>query len=442
MATILKTNPHQRRPLWMLGVAILILLVAIGSRYLLDQTRSITRNPAPAPIERSSTDAIERLQQQVRANPENSNAYAELGLGLLQQVRLTGDMSLYGAAGEAFDAALQRDPLQVDALMGQGVLALALHDFQGAITWAEKARARNPFRAGILGILVDAHVELGQYDKAVALLQQMVDLRPDLQSYSRVSYLRELYGDVDGAVEAMQTAVTSAAPGTEDWRWTLTHLGNLHFNRGDLDGAEHIYAEVLAQQPDYPYAQAGVAKVAVARGEVDAAIDQYTALTKRLPLPEFVIALGELYEANGNQSAAAEQYGLVGVMQQLNMSTGMNVDLEMASFTAKHGVDARQAIADARLAYADRPTIYAADALSWALYRNGDYEEAWRYSEEARRLNTQDALLYYHAGMIAEMRGKSTNAEKLLTQALAINPYFSPLDVPMAEGVLAGLQGE
>ncbi len=445
MASATKTQHHTsshrnavRRPLWMLLFAILILVLAVASRFLLDQPT--TAKPAPAPIERSSDDALAQLQNRLRANPDDVDAYAQLGLGLLQQVRESGDISLYERAGTAFDAALEREPLQIDALMGQGVLALALHDFEGALAWAEQARALNPFRAGVLGIMVDAQVELGRYDEAVATLQAMVDLRPDLQSYSRVSYIRELHGDVDGAIEAMETAATSALPGTEDWRWTLTHLGHLHFNRGDLAAAANVYETVLAEQATYPYAVAGMARVVAARSDTTTAIEEYRALTQRLPLPEFVIALGELYEATGNEAAAREQYELVEVMQQLNAAAGMDVDLEMALFEANHGSNVEQIVANARIAHAKRPNIYAADALAWSLYRAGAYAEAWEFSQEALRLGTQDAMLHFHAGMIAAEMGAVEPARTHLQQALTINADFSPLYGPVAMDTLATLE--
>ncbi len=442
-ATKLHQNHHSsspyRRLFMLLAVALVIFLVALLSRAVRNWITPAPAVTAPAPIERTSAGAIERLEQRLRANPDDVNAYADLGLGLLQQVRETGDMSLYARAGEAFSEALQRDPLQVDALMGQGILALALHDFRGAVTWAEQARALNPFRAGILGIMVDGYVEQGRYEEAVATLQEMVDLRPDLQSYSRISYMRELYGDVDGAIEAMHTAATSAATNTEDWRWTMTHLGHLYFNQGDLTQATAIYQEVLAARADYPYALEGMARVEAANGNITAAIAQYQALAERLPLPQFVIALGELYEATGDMTAAQEQYGLVDIMQQLNSAAGMNVDLEMALFNANHGTDHAAIVEQARTAYADRPTIYGADALAWALYKNGEYDEAWQLSQEALRLETKDATLHFHAGMIAAKRGDAAAARSHLTQAMAINPYFSPLDAPAAQRTLAGL---
>ncbi|MCB0189473.1 MAG: tetratricopeptide repeat protein, partial [Caldilineaceae bacterium] len=304
----------------------------------------------------------------------------------------------------------------------------------------EQARAINPFRAGILGILVDGNVELGRYDEAVATLQAMVDLRPDLQSYSRISYLRELHGDVDGAIAAMKDATTSVSPSTEDWRWTMTHLGHLYFNRGDLAQAASIYNQVLAVRRDYPYAREGMARVVAARGERATAIAEYQALAEQLPLPQFVIALGELYEAEGDLTAAQEQYDLVTVMQQLNAAAGMNVDLEMALFNANHGTDHAAVVEEARAAYAKRPTIYGADALAWALYQNSEYEEAWQYSAEALRLGTQDATLHFHAGMIAQARGAEAAARQHLERALAINPHFSPLDGPIAQATLAALK--
>lgn len=436
-ATVLHAQRLPRRPLLMLGVALLSVIIALVVRFL--QPLATKPAPPPAPVTLSTQEVISKLETRLQQNPDDTYAYAELGLGLLQQVRESGDMALYARAGKAFDAALARDPQQLDALVGQGVLALALHDFRGALEWADKAWAINPFRAQILGIMVDGQVELGRYDEAVQTLQKMVDLRPDLDSYSRVSYLRELYGDVDGAITAMQSAVQTALPGSESWAWTLTHLGHLYFNRGELKEAAAIYDQVLAAKANYPYALGGKARVAAAQGNTTAAIELYNQITARLPLPEFIIALGELYEATGQPEAARQQYDLVGVIQQLNAAAGMNVDLEMALFAASHGHDAAAAVQQARSAYAERPTIYAADTLAWALYQQGEYQEAWQFSQEALRLNTKDALLHFHAGMIADKLGDTAAAQTHLQTTLAINPHFSPLYAPVAQKELTRL---
>lgn len=431
-----------RRPFIMFLFACLILAVAIGVRLFLNFTTP-TQTPAPT-VPAAVTirgnmvhsavdqDEIAQLQAKLRQNPNDPSLYAQLGLAMLQKVRETADPTLYPQAQMAFDNALKRDPQQLDAITGQGILALARHDFKEALVWGQKAQALNPFRAQILGISVDGQVELGRYDEAVNTLQKMVDMRPDLASYSRVSYLRELYGDVDGAIKAMQTAVSGAVPGTEQWSWTQVQLGNLYFNRGDLTNAELIYRQVLQMKPDYAYAQAGLARVQAAQGNLKDAIATYAAVVKRLPLADMVITLGEWYEASGNQAAAKQQYDLVNVIQQLNASAGMNVDLELALFNANHG-DKVLAEKQARTVYGYRPTILAADTLAWALYQNGKYAEAQTYSEKALRLGTRDAMLHFHAGMIAAALQDKAKANEHLKLALTINPHFSALYAPQAE---------
>jgi tetratricopeptide (TPR) repeat protein len=429
-------SPAGRRlPLARSLFAALFLLAALLIRWIVDS--STTSPTSPPAIEQSSIEALAQLQRRIQRNPNDPALYAQLGLTLLQQVRSNADPMLYAQARQALDEALKRDPQQVDGLVGQGVLALAMHDFAGALQWAERAQAMNPFRAEILGVQVDALVELGRYPEAVTTLQKMVDMRPDLHSYSRVSYLRELHGKVDGAIEAMRMALESAPVGSEPWLWTLTHLGNLYFNRGDLNAAEELYGQALQIRPDYAFALAGQAHIHAARGQLANAIELLKPVSERTPLPEFVILLGEIYEASGDEKAAKQQYGLVNVIQQLNAAAGMNVDLELALFNANHGaqigVNPQDTLRQAQAAYQARPTIYGADALAWALYKAGHDAEASRYSQEALRLQTQDALLYYHAGLIAQAAGDNVNAKSYLEQALVINPYFSVLYAKQAQ---------
>lgn len=438
-----------RRPFIIFLFACLILIVALIARFVLNRVA-----PTQAPLQTipagvnlrgnvahsaAPQDEIAQLQEKLRQNTNDPSLYAQLGLAMLQKVRETADPTLYPQAQVAFDNALKRDPQQLDAIVGQGVLALARHDFKEALVWGQKAQALNPFRAQILGISVDGQVELGRYAEAVNTLQKMVDMRPDLASYSRVSYLRELHGDVDGAIKAMQIAVSSAIPGTEQWLWTQVQLGNLYFNRGDLANAELIYRQALQMKPDYAYAQAGLARVQAAQGNLKDAITTYAAVVKRLPLADMVITLGEWYEVSGKQAAAKQQYDLVNVIQQLNVSAGMNVDLELALFNANHG-DKALAEKQARTVYGYRPTILAADTLAWALYQNGKYAEAQTYSEKALRLGTQDAMLHFHAGMIAAALKDNPKASEHLKRALTINPYFSALYAPQVEAKLKELK--
>jgi tetratricopeptide (TPR) repeat protein len=420
----------SRRVAVMLGVSGLILAGMIAYRVVTDRTTAIPSDAnASVPDTLFQKVSIEQmigqLQDQLRANPENTAAYANLGWAFLQRVRETGDAALYAKAETAFHEALQRDPQQLDALTGMGSLALSRHQFVDAIRWGEQARAISPYRAQIYGILGDGQTELGQYEEAVASVQKMVDTRPDLNSYSRVSYQRELHGNVAGAIDAMQRAIQAGNPQSEGTLWTVVQLGNLYFNSGQPAQAEAVYQQALQVKPDYVYAQAGVARVRAAQGKYDEAIPLYRDVIGRLPMPEFIIALSDIYEVTNQTSLARQEENLVRAIQQIYTSAGVDVDMELALFEADHGGDPQKVVAQARASLSRRPTVYAADTLAWALYQAGSVAEARQYSEQALRLGTQDALLHYHAAMIAHALGDEAYAQTHLQKALAINPAFS-----------------
>ena len=433
-----------RRPEVLLLASLLIFVTMLTFRALLDRPAAPvavdTAAPAPAPIEISSERMIANLQERIRHSPDDTAAYGQLGLARLQRVRETADPTLYPRAEAAFAEALKRDPRQIDAVIGQGMLALSRHQFADALRWGRLAHDINPYRAQIYGIIGDAQVELGRYENALDTIQKMVDTRPDLSSYSRVSYLRELQGDTTGAIKTMQQAVEAGGLGSEAGLWTQVQLGHLYFNSGDLTNAEQTYTAALEARPDYVYALAGIARVRAAQGRYDEAIGAYQEIVKRLPLPEFVIALGDIYDATGRPAEAKRQYDLVHAMQQLNASAGVDVDMELSLFDADHGADPAATVDRARASYTRRPSIYGADALGWALYHAGDYAEARRYSQEAMRLGTRDAVLYYRAGMIAYALGDRATARADLEQALAINPFFSVRYAPTARATLEKLR--
>jgi len=157
--------------------------------------------------------------------------------------------------------ALAHDPGDAQASTSMGLLALARHQFVGALQWGDRARQLDPAGARPLGIIGDAQIELGRYPEAVRTFQAMVDRRPDLSSYARVSYARELFGDVDGAIAAMQQAVEAGGAVPENGAYTRVLLANLYFNGGRLAEAEAAYRRALFDQLRYPYALAGLARV-------------------------------------------------------------------------------------------------------------------------------------------------------------------------------------
>ncbi len=440
----------ERQRLTYAVVALLVLVaVAVGVGVRVQRARadpgraSALENAAPdsrSPTERQ----LAALQVRLHDRPDDPALLASLGQIYVQRARETGDPAYYPRAEEAFRRALTHDAGNVDALAGLGSLALSRHQFREALDWGQQARARAPQVAYLYGVIGDAQTELGQYPEAIVTFQQMVDLRPDLGSYARVSYARELHGQTAGAIEAMQHAVEAGAPGAEGTAWTRVQLATLYFNSGQLDAAAIEYNHALFEVPGYLHARAGLGRVAAARGDYATAIARYTEATAAIPVTQYVSELGDVYAAAGQPERAAAQYALVRVEERLLATNGVNNDLEFALFAADHpaaGLTPAAVVDQARTALVARPGIYGHDALAWALYRAGAYDEASRESAAALALGTQDALLYFHAGAIAQARGDDAAAREAYTQALQINPAFSILHAPEARAALTALAG-
>lgn len=393
----------------------------------------------PAIGARSLEEAIAGLQDRLRAIPDDWRGFATLGLAYVAQARVTADPSWYPKAEGALAESLRlHDEGNVEARLGMGALALARHDFEVALRHGRAARRLNPHGADALGVIGDALVELGRYDEAFDTLQAMVDLRPDLASYARVSYARELLGDVPGAVEAMELAFDAAGT-PADAAWAAGQLGELEFGRGAFEDASAWFERGLDLDPGSAPNVAGLAKTAWANGDVELAIERYAEAVERYPSVEYAAALGDLYAVTGRPRQAEDRYAIVEATRSIARANGVDVDLEVALFDADHG-DPAAAVAAAGAEWRRRRSVHVADAYAWALYAAGRYREAARMADRALELGTRNAAFLFHAGMIRLALGHDDAARRLLHDALATNPAFSILHAATARAALADLR--
>ena len=375
---------------------------------------------------------VPRLQEQVRENPADAHGLALLGLAYEQRARDTGDPSYYPKADGVLRRALKVAPNDLLATSGLGALALSRHQFRSALALGRRAVSLSPSTAKGYGVVGDALVELGRYEDAFASFDRMVTLKPSLSSYARVSYARELLGDVRGAARAMRLAIESAVGQREPLAWSYTQLGKLFMSHGRVSAAERQFRNALTVQRGYVYALDGLAQVEAARGHVGRAIALERRASESIPLPQFVGTLGDLLHRAGDEQAAKRQYSLIGAINRLLRANGVKVDLESALFEVDHGIRLDQALERARAARADRPSIDGDDVLGWALQRTGRCGEAVRYSERALRLGTLDASKFFHRGMIERCLGHRADAKRWFRRALALNPHFSQIWAPVA----------
>lgn len=375
-----------------------------------------------APIADSLSPRIEAAQKLIEKNPGAAQSYNQLTAAYIQTARENGDFSLNSKAEAANRRALEIEPRNQDSLRLKATLLLTFHRFAEALEMGTGLRETNPQDAFVYGVLTDANVELGNYPEAIKAAQQMVDLKPNLESYARVSYLRSLHGDSNGAIEAMKTAATIAgASDKESQAWCLTHLGEEYFKIGKHAEAEKYYDAALRAFPDYTAALAGKGRARAAQGDFETAIKFLTAAQNRVPLTDTAILLGDIYTRMGNAEEAQKQYDLAQFIEQKFDNTEQRT---LALFWADRDTKLDEALEIARRESAARRDIYTADVLAWCLYKTGDFAAAKEAIADAMRLKTKDARILYHAGMIEKALGNKKAAAGFLKQALEINPAF------------------
>jgi tetratricopeptide (TPR) repeat protein len=405
----------------------------------------LTLSMAPQPGWSAGLDgdrAVAQSQHKVRRNPNSATAYYHLADAYIQKARESGDPTYFELAEQSLKKSLSLNPGQSGARRHLAYVKAARHDFSAAAAEAELAIAADPSDIDAYAVLGDAYLELGKFDEAENAYTRMIALNGSLSAYSRMSGLKTLRGDRQGAVADLKKAIELGRHHNqprESIAWAEWQLGSDYFSQGKLAQAEAEFQQALQTYPNYYRALAGVAQVRAAQGRYDDAIRHYQGAIDKAPAPEYIAALGEIYEKIGRRDDARKQYQLVEYIGKLNAINQAAYSRELAYFYADHGINVQQGLALAERELERRRDIYAYDVLAWNLYTNGRLAQAREAITEALKLGTKDAKLFYHAGMIYHSLGELERAKEFLQRALATNPHFHILFADKAAGLLREL---
>jgi tetratricopeptide (TPR) repeat protein len=416
-------------------------------------------SPVPAalfiPHATGTERVIQSMQSRVQSNPKDPAAYSALGAAFFQRARETGDVEDFQLAEQALNKSLDLNNADFSADAAYSSMAevcMGEHRFSDAITYAQKALALGSGDLSSFAIVGDANADMGEYERA-AVAYSRLDISGDSASQprnvyvrdSRTSYLKFVSGDTAGAIRLMQSAVaagTEARLPAENLAWLYYELGEYEFQAGDVAAANNAYLAALNVHPGDYRALAGLGKLRGNQGRYAEAIKLYQGAIAVVPMPIYVAELGDLYTKAGNPAEARKQYQLVQYIGLLGHINQVLHNRDLALFYADHDMKLDEALALAHKEFEVRHDIYTWDALAWALYKNGKYQEASDAIENALRPGVRDALLFFHAGMIANRLGQEALAKDRLQESLSINPRFHVIYAGVAAQQLKLLQDQ
>jgi tetratricopeptide (TPR) repeat protein len=299
------------------GLSLVAVIAAVSgcSRSTADRREPATPLAGTPGGSSTSRDAlmqtIATMRARVAKEPGDVRAAVQLADALLRQTRVTGNGGLANEAEQVLGVALARQPDSYDAHRMRAAVYLSQHRFRDALAEAHRCVTMRSDDAWILGVIGDAHLELGEYQEAFDAFDRMAARRPDASSYARVSYARELQGDLPGALKFMQMAAEATGAGDpESLAWHHAQVGHLQLEMGQMPAAAREFARAEFAFPGHPFAAEGLARVAAAEGRHADALAIVTGVLATAPTPAMLALAGDLEMKLGRPDEAERHYRL------------------------------------------------------------------------------------------------------------------------------------
>ena len=347
--------------------------------------------------------AIKQAMGNIEKQPAYYSHYNALAMAYARRARETADTELYAKAEEAVRKSFAISPDNFEGLKVETFLQLERHEYARALEAAAKLNKMVPDDVSVYGYIVDANVELGNYKDAVDAAQWMLNLRPgNVAGLIHASYLRELHGNLAGALELMQMAYEATSPEeTEGRAWMLTQTSHLELLSGDVAKAEMYATAALHAFPDYHFALAAMARVRLAQGRYDDAVNLLRQRYQAAPHTEYLYQLAKAQELAGQHEDAEASFRKFEAQSRAESEMPDNSNRELVAYYVDHAKDSAKALEVARREIARRHDVFTLDSYAWALAANGDYAEANAEIQRAIAVGVKDPTVLHHAEAIA-----------------------------------------
>jgi tetratricopeptide (TPR) repeat protein len=374
-----------------------------------------------------SSPAEQRIAEAERfivKHPDRADGYNALALALARRARETADTAFYDRAGAALEKSFAAAPANFEGRKTRVWILLGRHEFARAYDEAKALNKETPDDVLVYGYLADAAVELGRYDEAERAVQWMLDLRSgNIPGLTRAAYLRELFGDHEGAIELLQQAYRRTAQAErEDRAWIAVHIAQLELARGRIEPAEKLIAQALELFPDYHYALAALAVLRTQQRRFDEALAARKRHYAAAPHPENLYLVGVAAVKAGRGQEARAAFAEFETAAAAESRGPDNANRELAMYYVDHARAPRKALAIAGPEASRRQDVFTLDALAWSLSATGLHADARAAIDRALAVGVRDAAMLHRAGVIAQRGGDRAAARRHFEASLEVNP--------------------
>jgi tetratricopeptide (TPR) repeat protein len=425
-------RPHRRSVLAaVLAFAVFASSAWLGSKKLEAlEARPASKRAQPTPAEDLAQRDIQirTWKKALAMDPQSAMALGQLAALYMQRARESGDDQNYviaeGFARRSVALRVNRNGPTFVTLAGA---LLAQHRFVEADSIVSELVKDGANVPEYTSMYAEIKLELGQYDAARTVFDSLHVQRTHLSIAPRLARWMELNGNSEGARRILYDALAEAKKRrdlpVEQRAWFDLRVGDIEMRNGRMNGARSALDAGLKVSPNDYRLLAAMSRLEAVEGHPRKAIEfGERAMAIKLD-PATLGTIGDAYAAIGDTAQAAEYLKTmeVAVAGQLGP-----YHRAWSLFLLDHNMRVPEVLKNVQGELVSRKDIYGYDLLAWALHKSGRDAEARAAMKSALKLGTQDAMLFYHAGMIEHSLANDIAAKAYLERALAVNAYFHP----------------
>jgi tetratricopeptide (TPR) repeat protein len=388
--------------------------------------------PTPAEYE------IDAARQAIAKHPNQVSGYNDLAIGFIDRATETGNSGFYNEADASLKNAIRVAPNSYESRKIEVVVFQGLHAFAAARSAAEKLNKLVPDDVPVYGMLAEADIALGNYADAEKQVQMMLTLRQDTApAMERVAQLRELFGDLDGAIDAWRKALSQTSPSeTGEFARLLTGYARTRLLNGDDRNAAIFCEGALQKLPRYAPALSALSEIRSAQGRHADAVRLLKQCMDFSPSLNVKYELALALHGAGNEKEAEPIFDEFARDARARITLDDNANFNLVGYDLDYGKNPDEALAVAKQELSRRHDIWTLDAYARALAANGNPSEARKQLRLALDIGVKEPRIFYDTGIVETLLDDREAAKGYFEKVIGgqvKSVYYDPAEKALAQ---------